>query len=62
MTGAYLRVKRDGKWQPIEVEHLTKEERRGVFQGRDFEELMRWMDGLCDAIKETEDSQPDPRL
>ena len=27
MTGAYLRVQRDGKWLSLEVEHLTSEER-----------------------------------
>lgn len=50
MTGAYLRVNRDGKWQNIEVEHLTSTERKDVFGGRSPEELVRWIDMLCTTI------------
>ena len=31
MTGAYLRVKRE-KWENIEVEHLTDEERQEILK------------------------------
>ncbi len=50
MTGAYLRVERNGKWENIEVEHLTKEERLTLFKDRSPEELVRWMDMLCEFI------------
>lgn len=52
MTGAYLRVERQGKFYPIEVEFLTPEERRKLLVGRSEEELMRWMDMLCETIVE----------
>jgi len=51
MTGAYLRVQRAGKWQSIEVEYLTFEERAVLFAHRDNAELMRWINMLCDVIK-----------
>lgn len=50
MTGAYLRVNRDGKWKNIEVEHLTATERSDVFRDRSPEELVRWIDMLCTTI------------
>lgn len=50
MTGAYLRVERDGKWQSIEVEYLTFEERAALFAHRDNAELMRWLNMLCDTL------------
>lgn len=54
MTGVYLRVQRDGKWLNIEVEHLTKDERIKLFIKRQPDELLRWMDLLCDTIKESQ--------
>lgn len=50
MTGAYLRVKRNDKWENIEVEHLTKEERTELFINREPVELLRWMDLLCEKV------------
>jgi hypothetical protein len=50
MTGAYLRVKRGGKWEAVEVERLTPEERRELLGHRSAGELMRWMDVMCDAL------------
>lgn len=55
MTGAYLRVKRDDGWKPIEVEHLTSEERIEQFSPRSIPEILRWMDMLCEKIVETEE-------
>lgn len=54
MTGAYLRVERDGKWTAIEVEHLRPNELRACFANRDTEEVMRWMDMLCSKLREAE--------
>jgi len=51
MTGAYLRVQRAGKWQPVEVEYLTHEERAAQFLPRDKDELLRWINLLCDTLK-----------
>lgn len=52
MTAAYLRAKRDGKWQPLEVEYLTDEERLALFKDRSPEELIRWMNLLCKYVAE----------
>lgn len=52
MTGAYLRVKREKGWENIEVEHLTKDERTKLFIARGSEELLRWMDILCEKVVE----------
>ena len=47
MTGAYVRVHRDGKWQNIEIEYLTDGERRELFKEADTEELLRWLNFMC---------------
>ena len=52
MTGAYMRVKRDGKWKSIEVEFLTHDERRKSLGGRSEEELLNWIDLLCVKLEE----------
>ena len=48
MTGAYLRVKRDGKWENIEVEHLTDEERELTL--KDDDRLMNWLHLTCHEL------------
>jgi hypothetical protein len=45
MTGAFLRVKRDGKWQNLEVEHLTDGEREELL--KDDLHLMKWLHVVC---------------
>lgn len=52
MTGAFLRVKRDEVWQPVEVEFLTQEELREHFLNRTPEELVRWIAMLCKVLRE----------
>lgn len=52
MTGAYLRVKRDGKWENIEVEHLTDQERETILQ--DDDRLIKWLHIVCQKLVETE--------
>jgi hypothetical protein len=54
MTGAYLMTKTAHGYQPVEVEHLTPAERRHHLQDRDPEEVMRWLDLLCEQIVELE--------
>lgn len=54
MTGAYLRVKRDNKWENIEVEHLTFEELTAAFEQRDQHELVNWMWMLCGRLRQLE--------
>jgi hypothetical protein len=54
MTGAYLMAERDGERQPVEVEHLTDEERKKKLGDRDTEELLRWLNMVCWTLAEVE--------
>lgn len=54
MTGAYLRAIRNGKWDNVEIEHLTEEELRDKFLTRPPEELVNWIHMLCDKIRKIE--------
>jgi hypothetical protein len=54
MTGAYLRVKRDGKWDNVEVEHLTDQERHHTFIDRTPKELVKWLNLVCNKLATTE--------
>jgi len=54
MTGAYLRVERDGKWKNVEVEHLTEDELKEKFLKREPEELVNWMSMLCGYLRRLE--------
>lgn len=55
MTGVYVRVKRDGKMENIEVEYLTVQERYDLFKDRDTDELLRWLDLTCGFLCEFEE-------
>ena len=51
MTGAYLfGLNAEGKREPMEVEHLTDNERHDTFIGREPEELVQWINTLSRAI------------
>jgi len=52
MTGGYLRVKREGKWENIEVEHLTNEERESIL--KDDDRLMSWLHLTCKELVKAE--------
>lgn len=54
MTGAYLRVKRDGKWCNVGVEKLTHEELFQHFHGRAGEDAVPWLYMLCQKLLECE--------
>ena len=54
MTGAYLRVQREGKWKNIEVENLTDEERKERFQNSSNKELISWFQLVCHKLAEVE--------
>lgn len=53
MTGAYLRVKRNDKWDNVEVEHLTDEEREKIL--KDDPRLMKWLHVVCKSLVDAED-------
>lgn len=54
MTGAYLRVKRDGKYEPIEIEYLTDAERSERFHGKDADEVLPWLHLVCRKLTDIE--------
>lgn len=54
MTDAYLRTKTDQGWDSVEVEYLSPAERRRILESRSPEELMRWMDLMCEKLVEAE--------
>jgi len=54
MTGAFLRVKRYGKWEAVEVEYLTDDERAMIFKDKEPEEIIRWLDMTCSKLRENE--------
>lgn len=54
MTGIYMRINRNGRWQNFEVEYLTAEERAEHLGNRNSAELVRWIDSLCRALVKAE--------
>ncbi len=52
MTGGYLRVKRKGKWENIEIEYLTDEERESIL--KDDPRLMGWLHMVCNNLASVE--------
>lgn len=54
MTGAYLRVKRNGKWGNIEIEHLTDSERIEIFKDSKSYELLKWLNLVCSRLSDNE--------
>ena len=51
-TGAYLRVQRDGKWEPYDIAELTPKELDYVFKDRDAAERLKWLKVVIHAIQE----------
>ena len=51
MTGAFLRVEREGKWENIEVEELTDKERADIIGSRSKAEIMDWLDLTCSLLR-----------
>jgi len=51
MTGIVIRVERDKKFQNIELEDLTDEERKTFFKDYDNAECVDWINVLCAWIK-----------
>lgn len=59
MTGAYLRVHRDGKWQSLEVEYLTDDERKMFLTGGSKGEvkLLLWLNLVCKRLVSLEEKE-----
>ena len=52
MTGAYFMAVRDGKRTPVEIEHLTDDEREAKLANDP--RLMQWVHLLCHEIVKVE--------
>ena len=52
MTGAFLRIKRNDKYEAIEIEHLTDKEREETLKNDD--RLMQWLNIVCNKLAEIE--------
>ena len=51
MTGAYIRVQRGGKYQNVEIEYLTDGERLELFKEADTEEVLKWLNFMCNQYE-----------
>ena len=51
MTGAYLRIMREGIWQNVEIEYLTDGERLELFKEAPPEEILRWLNFMCNQYE-----------
>lgn len=56
MTGAFVRIKRDGKFENIEIEYLSVQERIDLFKDKDKEEILKWLDLTCSVLCEIEEA------
>jgi len=50
MTGAYFYREIEGKSTPVEVEYLTTQERYEIFKDKDKDEIIEWLDLVCDTL------------
>lgn len=51
MTGTFLRVKRNGKFENVEIEYLTESELEVLFAQREPSELLRWLIHLVNVLR-----------
>jgi len=51
MTGYFVRIERDGKWQPVEVDQMTDQELEAFFSDS-RETARRWAIVLAKWIRE----------
>ena len=51
MTGAYLRIKSEGKWQNVEIEYLSDKEREELFKEAGTEEVLKWLNFMCNQYE-----------
>lgn len=51
MTGAYVRIKREGTWQNVEIEYLTDTEREELFKEASNEEVLKWLNFMCNQYE-----------
>ena len=52
MTGAFVRIKRNGKWQPIEIDQLSEDELHTFLDLQDKEHVVKWVVFLVKWMQE----------
>ena len=52
MTGHFIRVRRDGQWRNVEIEHLTGDEMTRYLDGVSEETAKNWVQSLAHWIRE----------
>ena len=52
MTGEYLRIQREGKWQNVEIEYLSDVERAELFKESSTEEVLKWLNFMCNQYED----------
>ena len=60
MTGAYVRIKREGKWDNIEIEYLTDEELEKFLTEKDSKKWAIFLakfirDNVFEQVEETDE-------
>jgi hypothetical protein len=58
MTGALIRIERDGRWQNIEIDQLTDAELERFLAGQDVVSLYRWTRLLARWIRNHVQEEP----
>ncbi len=58
MTSMYVRIRRDDKWQAIEVDQLTDEELDRFFVDLEAATLARWAKALAGWIRDNVGEDP----
>lgn len=56
MTNLFIRVKRSGEWQAIDLAEATPEERHAFFCTLPPPALVRWLGALCEVLDKKNNS------
>jgi hypothetical protein len=58
MTGAFVRIERDGRWQDVEIDQLTDPELERFLAAQDAHQLRRWPRLLARWIRDRVQEAP----
>ena len=58
MTGAFVRIERDGRWQDVEIDQLTDPELERFLAAQDVHPLRRWTRRLARRIRDRVQEAP----
>jgi len=58
MTGAFVRVERDGRWQNVDIDQLTDPELERFLAAQDAPSLRRWTRRLARWIRDRAQEAP----